>query len=124
MYKIRNKVYADAGYFLKGKYRSIIGYCLEGDLSDFTEDIISISDMIIKDGFAIYNNGKLREIFSPATTYEEYKARFVKKLFSNDDQIAIMLNKGNSEEDDMLFEKMQQWRDWCGKLAKAIVNLK
>ena len=122
MYKVRNKIYAEAGNLLRGS--SKIGYYFVGEYEDFTEEAIRIDDMAIQGSMVVYNDGKLRERYSLSTTYEEYKARFVKKLYSNDDQIAIMLNKGNSEEDDMLFEKMQQWRDWCGKLAKAIVNLK
>ena len=122
MYKVRNKIYAEAGNLLRGSGK--IGYYFLGEMEDFTEEAIKIDDMTIQGSMVVYNDGKLRERYSLSTTYEEYKARFVKKLYSNDDQIAIMLNKGNSEEDDMLFEKMQQWRDWCGKLAKAIVNLK
>lgn len=122
MYKVRNKIYAEAGYLLRGS--SKIGYYFLDAQEDFTEEAIRIDDMTIQGSMVVYNNGKLRERYSANTTYEEYKARFVKKLFSNDDQIAIMLNKGNSAEDDMLYDKMQQWRDWCGALAKKIISLK
>jgi beta-lactamase class D len=100
-----------------------VGYSFIGELNDFKEEEITIADMKIIGNFAVYNNGKLRESYSPSTTYEEYKARFVKKLFSNDDQIAIMLNYQRSEDDFELYNKMQEWRDWCGTLAKAIIKL-
>lgn len=122
MYKIRNKVFADAGKLLVGERK--VGYSFIGELSDFKEEEVNIADMKIIGNFAVYNNGKLRESYSPSTTYEEYKARFVKKLFSNDDQIAIMLNYQRSEDDSELYNKMQEWRDWCGTLAKAIINIK
>ena len=121
MYKVRNKVYADAGKLLVGERK--VGYSFVGELDDFKEEEITIADMEIIGNFAVYNEGKLRESYSPSTTYEEYKARFVKKLFSNDDQIAIMLNYQRSGDDSELYNKMQEWRDWCGTLAKSIVNL-
>lgn len=121
MYKVRDKINAEAGKVLIGNRK--IGYSFKGEIVDFTENDVIITDMVIEGSFVVYNNGMLREIYSPTTTYEEYKARFVKKLFSNDDQIAIMLNKGRSEDDDILFKKMQEWRDWCGVLAKKIISL-
>lgn len=121
MYKVRNKVYADAGKLLKGVNK--VGYAFIGELSDFTEEDIIIDDMVIDGSFVVYNKGKLREVYSPSTTYEQYKARFIKKLFSNDDQIAIMLNYQRSAEDSLLYNKMQEWRDWAGSVAKRIIAI-
>lgn len=121
MYKIRNKVYSEAGCILIGKSR--IGYVFQGELEEFTEQKIIIDDMKVEGNFLLYSNGLILEINYPNLTYEEQKARIVKRLFSNDDQIAIMLNKGRSEQDDLIFEKMQEYRDWAGVLAKKIVAL-
>lgn len=121
MYKIRNKVYPEAGYVLVGKSR--IGYVFQGEIEEFTEQPINIDDMKVEGNFLLYSNGMILEINYPNLTYEEQKARIVKRLFSNDDQIAIMLNKGHSEQDDLIFEKMQEYRDWAGMLAKKIVSL-
>lgn len=122
MYKNRNKVYADAGKILKGSSR--IGYSLEGDLSEFTELDITLDDMVIEGNFIKFSNGLLLQRYYPKATYEELKTREIHKLFSNDDQIAIILNKDNSEEDAMVFQKMQEWRDWSGQVAKKILSLK
>lgn len=121
MYKIRNKVYADAGYILVGNNKK--GYVFKGELEEFTEQPITIDDMKVEGNFLLYSNGSILEINYPNLTYEEQKARIIKRLFSNDDQIAIMLNKGRSEQDDLVFEKMQEYRDWAGTLAKKIVSL-
>lgn len=51
--------------------------------------------------------------------YRELKTNLVKKLFSNDDQIAIMLN----EDEDML-SFMNDWRAWFGNCAKKIISLR
>ena len=109
MYKIRNKVYPEAGYILLGK--SSIGYVFQGEIEEFTEQPITIDDMKVEGNFLLYSNGLVLERNYPNLTYEEQKARIVKRLFSNDDQIAIMLNKGRSEQDDLVFEKMQEYRD-------------
>ena len=122
MYKVRNKVHAEAGSILVGKNK--IGYIFQGELSEFSEEAISLDDMKVEGQFLVYSKGRIRELYDPNATYEQLKAKYVKRLFSNDDQIAIMLNKGNSEADDELFNKMQEWRDWCGVLAKKVVSLK
>ena len=121
MYKIKNKVYPEAGYILVGESRR--GYVFQGEMEEFTEQPITIDDMKVEGNFLLYSNGLILERNYPHLTYEEQKARIVKRLFSNDDQIAIMLNKGRSEQDDMVFNKMQEYRDWAGTLAKKIVAL-
>ena len=122
MYKVREKVYTDAGYLLIGERK--IGYIFKGELSDFSQEEIVLDDMRIEGRFLVYSNGRVREMYDPSATYEQLKAKYIKRLFSNDDQIAIMLNKGNSEEDDLLYEKMQEWREWSGRLAKKVISLK
>lgn len=122
MYKVRDKVYADAGKILIGKNK--IGYVFNGELSEFSEEDIIISDMKVNGQFLTYSNGMVVEMYDKNATYESLKAKYVKRLFSNDDQIAIMLNHGRSEDDDMLFEKMQEWREWCGVLAKKVLTIK
>lgn len=122
MYKVRDKVYADAGKILIGKNK--IGYIFKGELSDFTEEDVIINDMKVKGQFLVYSNGMVVEMYDKKATYEALKAKYVKRLFNNDDQIAIMLNHGRSEDDDMLFEKMQEWREWCGVLAKKVLTIK
>ena len=122
MYKVRNKVYADAGSILIGNKK--IGYVFLGELNEFSEEAIQLDDMRIEGDFLVYSNGRIRESYNPNMTYEQLKAKYVKRLFSNDDQIAIMLNKDRSAEDAELFNKMQEYRDWCGTLAKKVMSLK
>jgi hypothetical protein len=57
------------------------------------------------------------------TSYKDWKTKWVNKQFPNDDQIAIILNKDDSEEDLLLFNKMQEWRVWSGKVSKKIVDV-
>lgn len=122
MYKVRNKVYADAGKLLISSNKR--GYIFQGELSEFSEEAIYLDDMKIEGDVLIYSNGMIRELYYPEMTYEQLKAKYVKRLFSNDDQIAIMLNKERSAEDAYLYDKMQEYRDWCGVLAKKVISLK
>lgn len=122
MYKVRNKVYADAGSILVGINKR--GYVFLGELSEFSEEEIILDDMKIEGNFLVYSKGRIRELYNPNLTYEQLKSKYVKVQFSNDDQLAIMLNRGRSKDDDLLFEKMQEWRDWCGIKAKKVISLK
>lgn len=121
MYKIRNKVYADAGHILIGENK--IGYVFQGELSEFSEEAISIDDMHVDGPFLVYSNGRIKELYRPGLTYEQRKTHYIKVQFSNDDQIAIILNKDNSPEDTAIFNKMQQWRTWSGTLAKKALTI-
>lgn len=122
MYKVRNKVYAEAGSILIGENKR--GYSFLGEVSDFSEKAIRLDDMKVDGQFIVYSDGLIRELYDPNATYEQLKAKYVKRLFSNDDQIAIMLNKDKSAADAELFDKMQEWRDWCGVLAKKVISMK
>lgn len=122
MYQIKNKIYADAGFVLK--HNNKISYNFTDiDLKDVCEIKIDLEDMFIKGNFIVYSNGLLKEINS-CKTYGEWKSKIIHKQFNNDDQIAIMLNKEDSEEDLLLYNKMQEWRKWAGVVAKKIENLK
>ena len=55
--------------------------------------------------------------------YVGIKTKIIKMKYSNDDQIAIILNKDNSAEDLELYNKMQNWRDWAGEFAREVVKL-
>ena len=48
------------------------------------------------------------------------KKYLISKLWTNDDQIAIILNKDRSEEDAAMYEFMQSWREWFGNFLKGV----
>lgn len=121
MYQIKDKVYADAGKILISKNK--IGYVLTGNIEDFIEEDIYLDDMVIDGNLLRYSNGRIVERYIPNESYAQLKARIVKRKYSNDDQIAIMLNKDNSELDLMYYNKMQEWREWASILAHSIQNL-
>lgn len=120
MYQIKNKIYADAGYILK--YKNKVGFSFKDvDQKDVLETKINLENMQIFDKFVVYSEG-FRDYIS-CTDYGDWKKKLINKQFTNDDQIAIILNKDDSEEDLLLFNKMQEWRVWAGNVAKRIINL-
>ena len=51
------------------------------------------------------------------------KGDLIRFLWSNDEQIAIMLNKDRSEEDLAMYNFMQEYRTYFSNLAKQIKEL-
>ena len=66
---------------------------------------INLENMQIFGKFVVYYEG-FRNYIS-CTDYGDWKKKLINKQFTNDAQIAIMLNKDDSEEDLLLFNKMQ-----------------
>lgn len=120
MFTINNTIYADAGNILIGDNK--VGYQFIGKESEFKEQKIKYDDINIKGSFIKYDNGRLLELITRQPNYGYFKSRIIKKRYSNDDQIAILLNKDSSEEDLLKYNKMQEWRDWASILAKAFMD--
>ena len=122
MYKKGNVVYADAYKYLVHKSKGIIAFALSGDESEFEEKKFPMPIKIIDEGngfYSIQDVPKVKFYFSKSD-YATVKTEMIKKRYSNDDQIAIMLNAQLSEEDKMYYDKMQEWREFSGYIAKSI----
>ena len=95
---------------------------ITGSIDDYDEEEInSPLDIEIKDGLIFYQNGKLA-CAPEKMDYANIKTKIIKLRYSNDDQLALMLNKDNSEEDTVLYDKMQEWREWSGRFAKEVMT--
>lgn len=119
MYEYKDNTYAEAGHVLIGN--KAIGMWLPSAFAPFTEreiDItnLSVDDRTIKFDIFSWRNPDIR-------TYADAKKYIIQKRFSNDDQIAVMLNKDDSEEDALIYEKMQEWRAWSAILAHKIMEV-
>lgn len=114
MYKVNNKVYSEAGYILIGK--NIKGYQFEGELSDFTEEPLSVNDMVLNGEYVAYSG--IVQYVGEKPTYAQMKGDMVKRRYSNDDQLAIMLN-----DDEEAMRRMQEWRVWSSTVASKIMEL-
>jgi hypothetical protein len=104
MYQIKNKIYADAGYVLK--YNNKVAFSFEDvDMKDVLETKLNLDNIQKNGNFVTYDG--LRDRIT-RLDYGILKSKFINKQFTNDDQIAIILNKDNSKDDELLFNKMQE----------------
>ena len=115
-----NMIYSEAGYILRcdNKKAFQLPYDVSKEYIEIPIDITNTkieSGMIDMDGVVFRNNKKY--------DYGQWKANIIKKRYSNDDQIAILLNKDDSAEDKMRYDKMQEWREYASALAKKFVEL-
>ena len=113
---------ADAYKYLVHKSKGIIAFAQSGDESEFEEKEFPTLIKIVDEGsgfYSIQGVPKVKFYFSKSD-YATVKTEMIKKQYSNDDQIAIMLNAQLSEEDKVYYDKMQEWRKFSGHIAKLI----
>lgn len=121
MYVKGNRVYADAYKYLKHKERNIVALSVKGNPDDYEElEMDTPLEVTLKGNMISWNKGMFMKNVSELS-YEGIKSTIIKSRYSNDDQIAIMLNKDESEEKRMYFDKMQQWRGFAADITKAIL---
>ena len=123
MFTKGEKVFSEEGKYLTSKDKRKYGFVLKGTIDEFDEfDINSPLDIKISGNLILFQNNKLACL--PETMdYAGIKTKLIKVKYSNDDQIALILNKDNSEEDLELYNKMQNWREWASYFAKEVVKI-
>ena len=119
MYIDKNITYSDAGKYLI--YKNQIGFQFPSS-EDIMEYDINLDDLYIKGNTAYYNSGTLAQNIIKNGSYGDYKSSIIKKRYSNDDQIAIILNRDDSDEDLMRYYRMMQWREFAAELSKRIIS--
>lgn len=126
MYTEKGTAYSEAGKLLKIERNGTLTIAYQTPVSletKITEEDITLDDMKIDDDFITYSSGNVVQLAHPERSYAEWKSAIIKWRYSNDDQIAIILNRDDSEGDRLKYERMQAWRDWASTLAKKIVSL-
>ncbi len=132
MYTNKGIYYSDAGKILtvlKGERTVFIGYSYEPSDDDTTTvneheinlDTLKLSGSIMT---CEYGDGKEMPIgYKKDRSYSDWKTAIIKWRYTNDDQLAIILNKDESEEDALRYSRMQEWRNWAADFAKRITSL-
>ena len=120
MFIKNNVVYADAGNILISK--TAIGYSLIDDITNIQEQHINLQDMKLEGEFLKYSDGLIVQWYKNLD-YTGWKADIIKWRYTTDDQIAIILNKDESAEKLLEYNRMQEWRDWAGALANKILSI-
>ena len=120
MYTIKDITYADTGKYLKCGNK----VAFQMKASDNIEELdLNLNDIKIVGNYAYYNNSLFAQEVNPKWIYGDYKSKIIKKRYSNDDQIAIILNKDDSDQDYTNYVKMQEWRNFSSLFAKKLVSL-
>lgn len=122
MFTKGNKIYADAGHYLKNKISSSVALTKIGDANEWEELPLNDPLDIVVEGNNIFFQNRRFLFKVPKIDYATIKTRIIMSRYSNDDQMALILNNGSTEYDNMLYNKMQEWRDWAGNIAKQITN--
>lgn len=125
MFTKNNMIYAEPYKCLKRK--NVALYALQitsknNEMEDFEELNLPIP---LEVSVSYGNTVVISKIFSiecKKLDYISVKTRIIKYRYSDDDQMALILNKDRSEEDLLLYNKMQQWRDFAGEIAKKVEN--
>lgn len=120
MFTDRNVVYADAYCYVQNQHKT--GFQLP-DEDGISEGVIDFSTMYRNGNTVYYNNGTLAQTIHKDWTYSDYKKDIIKKRYSNDDQIAIILNQNDSEEDNLRYQKMMEWREFASFFANKLMEL-
>lgn len=109
MYILKDKLFSDAGKVLAaGAARYFVTDASKKD--DVTEIPLDPDTMTKRAGMLWINDIPICAART-GQGYSAYKTQFVNARYSNDDQIAIILNAGDSDEDRLRMEKMQEWRE-------------
>lgn len=107
-------------------YLPEVGKCLVDDAgTNYLKAPISVNcheEDIKMELFKVSDNVFILDNRFEVRLSEETKKELVGNLFSNDDQIAIILNyqSHKTAENTKVFKLMQEWRDWFSQLIKLM----
>ena len=122
MFTKGNKIYSEAYKYLRNG--SAVGFQLIYDgcsTEDFSEIPLDLDLKIIESGRVRIGNYFI--IRPKDFSYASIKTAIIKMRYSDDDQMALILNKDDSPEDEMLYQKMQEWREFAGDVASKVQDL-
>lgn len=110
-----DKQLPEVGKILKSDNEIAFSFPVDKECTEEDIDLSNIKILgniaMIDDKFAVFINED-----------RKLKARLINKIFSNDDQIGIMLNyqSHKTTENTKVYKLMQDWRDWFSRLIKLM----
>lgn len=120
MFTKGNTVYADAYKYLRHKEQNVIALSIKGSADDYEElEMNDPLDIEVDNGMIFWNKRMFANI--PETqTKDAVKTSIIKARYSNDDQLAILLNRDENEMGAIYYQKMQEWRKFATFIAHSI----
>lgn len=124
MFTKGNITYADVYKYLRHKTKNIVTLQTKDFSDNYIEEDMKLP-ISIKVNHKNINFGEWFMIRPKSMSYADIKVALIKMRYSNDDQMALMLNKDDSEEGLMYYNKMQEWREFASNIAKQtnVINL-
>ena len=52
--------------------------------------------------------------------YASIKEHIIKSRYTNDEQLAIILNRDKRADGNLKYERMQEWRDFAEEIARLV----
>lgn len=115
MKKYGNKMIAAVGHYLIGSNgKRGFSLVIEGGVSYTEKEIVCAVEK------RPYNSASIGGVFNIKVT-DHVKKTLVTSIWSNDDQIAIILNKDNGDME--MYDFMQAWREWFLEISKKVKSL-
>lgn len=122
MFNKGNTVYADAYKYLRHKCKNVIALSIKGCANDYEELEMDHPLDVEVSGDMIFWNRQMFANIPDALTREAIKTSIIKSRYSNDDQLAILLNKDEDEKGAIYYQKMQEWREFASEVSKIVIN--
>ena len=119
MYTKGKITYSDAGYILRDGVN--LGYSLENTSESLTELEIDLEEMEIRGITAVCPSSGASWCIQG--TYSELKSRIIHERYSDEEELAILLNREESEEKEAEYQKLQAWRLYARNVARKILDL-
>lgn len=113
-----NKIIPQAGKIFK--LANKISFYLPSDAVGYEVLDIDLENICLDDEYAYIDNKFAVKINGSVPL----KGRLINKVFSNDDELAILLNyqAAKTADNKAKLELLQSWREWFGDLAEIIQN--
>ena len=125
MYTDKNILYAEPFHFLKHFSRPVNCLSVPADAynhEDFEELPISSPIVVEIVGNKVYFENRKFCFIIKRFSYDDIVEQIIKSRYSNDKQLAVMLNKDRSDEAISDFNRMQLWRMFAKSFAIAIMD--
>ena len=117
-----NKVYPSAGHYLTTTHNGGSSFCSPYDVNiEYIEKPIESPKKAPIDGYVQILPNRLMKI--DVNDMSNLKQTLIHFLYTNDEQLAIILNKDNDEHDMDMYILMQNWRTFLSKYVKEIKAL-
>lgn len=121
----KNKItYSEAFKYLRHKERNVVALKIQGiNADDYIEvDMDNPLKVSVDKNSGVVKFGTWFVAFPDDLSYGSIKKAIIQLRYSNDDQMALILNKDDSEEDSILYQKMQEWREFASTVARKVTS--